>query len=83
MAIVEFENVTRIYKSGEHELRALDHVSFRLDEGKIVVILGPSGAGKSTLLLTSGKLRGEVVQMVAQPDFADHILCGQRIGRDL
>lgn len=56
MAIVEFENVTRIYKSGEHELRALDHVSFRLDEGKIVVILGPSGAGKSTLLNLLGGL---------------------------
>jgi len=56
MAIVEFENVTRIYKSGEHELRALDHVSFRLDEGKFVVILGPSGAGKSTLLNLLGGL---------------------------
>ena len=56
MAIVEFENVTRLYKSGEHELHALDHVSFRLDEGKIVVILGPSGAGKSTLLNLLGGL---------------------------
>lgn len=50
MAIVEFEGVTRVYTSGEHELRALDGVSFTLDEGKFVVILGPSGAGKSTLL---------------------------------
>ena len=50
MTIVQFENVSRIYTSGDHELHALDHVSFTLDEGKFVVILGPSGAGKSTLL---------------------------------
>lgn len=56
MAIVEFQNVTRIYASGEHEKKALDDVSFSLDEGKFVVILGPSGAGKSTLLNLLGGL---------------------------
>ncbi len=56
MAIVEFENVSRVYTSGDHELRALDRVSFTLDEGKFVVILGPSGAGKSTLLNLLGGL---------------------------
>ena len=54
--IVRFDNVSKIYRSGEHELRALDHVSFTLDEGKFVVILGPSGAGKSTLLNLLGGL---------------------------
>ncbi|MBQ3867008.1 MAG: ABC transporter ATP-binding protein [Clostridia bacterium] len=56
MSIVRFENVSRIYRSGDHELRALDRVSFTLDEGKFVVILGPSGAGKSTLLNLLGGL---------------------------
>ena len=56
MAIVEFKDVTRIYTSGDHELRALDGVNFTLDEGKFVVILGPSGAGKSTLLNMLGGL---------------------------
>lgn len=56
MFIVEFENVTRVYKTGEHELKALDKVNFKLDEGKFVVILGPSGAGKSTLLNMLGGL---------------------------
>ena len=56
MAIVAFENVTRIYRCGDHELKSLDDVSFTLDEGKFVVILGPSGAGKSTLLNLLGGL---------------------------
>ncbi|MBQ7492589.1 MAG: ABC transporter ATP-binding protein [Clostridia bacterium] len=56
MSIIQFENVSRIYTSGDHELRALDGVSFTLDEGKFVVILGPSGAGKSTLLNLLGGL---------------------------
>ncbi len=56
MSIVKFENVSKIYTSGDHELRALDRVSFTLDEGKFVVILGPSGAGKSTLLNLLGGL---------------------------
>ena len=50
MPIVEFRDVSRVYESGDHMLRALDHVNMSLDEGKFVVILGPSGAGKSTLL---------------------------------
>ncbi len=56
MSIVEFRNVSRIYKSGEHDLKALDNVNMSLDEGKFVVILGPSGAGKSTLLNLLGGL---------------------------
>ena len=44
MALVEFQNATRVYKTGDHELKALDGASFTLDEGKFVVILGPSGA---------------------------------------
>ena len=56
MKIVQFEDVSKIYVSGDHVLRALDHVSFSLDEGKFVVILGPSGAGKSTLLNLLGGL---------------------------
>ena len=56
MSIVQFDNVSKIYTSGDHELHALDHVSFTLGEGKFVVILGPSGAGKSTLLNLLGGL---------------------------
>ena len=56
MVIVKFDNVSRIYTSGDHELKALDGVDMELEEGRFVVILGPSGAGKSTLLNLLGGL---------------------------
>ena len=56
MAIVEFKGVSRVYKNGDHEQRALDHVDLSLEEGKFIVVLGPSGAGKSTLLNLLGGL---------------------------
>ena len=56
MAIVEFKDVSRVYKNGDHEQRALDHVNLSLEEGKFIVVLGPSGAGKSTLLNLLGGL---------------------------
>jgi len=56
MAIVELKDVSRVYRTGDHEQRALDHVNLSLDEGKFIVVLGPSGAGKSTLLNLLGGL---------------------------
>lgn len=54
--IVEFQNVSRVYKSGDHEQKALDGVTMKLCAGKFIVVLGPSGAGKSTLLNLLGGL---------------------------
>lgn len=56
MTIIEFKNVSKIYTIGENKLKALDNVSFTLEEGNFIVILGPSGAGKSTLLNLLGGL---------------------------
>lgn len=82
MEIVEFKNVTRIYKSGEHQQKALDGVNLSLEEGKFVVILGPSGAGKSTLLNmlggldspTSGTItvNGKDISTLTQNQLADY-----------
>ena len=82
MAIVEFEDVSRVYVSGDHELKALDDVNLKLEKGKFVVILGPSGAGKSTLLNllggldspTSGKIyvQGKDLSTLTRDQLADY-----------
>ncbi|MCR5350376.1 MAG: ABC transporter ATP-binding protein [Acholeplasmatales bacterium] len=56
MGIVELKEVSKIYKMGEKEFKALNNIDLSLEEGKFIVILGPSGAGKSTLLNLLGGL---------------------------
>ena len=49
-AYIQFENVKKIYQSGEVSIEALHDVSFTVEKGELCVIVGPSGAGKTTLL---------------------------------
>ena len=48
--LIEFKNIVRVYGTGDAVQKAVDDVSFTIDEGEFVVILGQSGAGKSTVL---------------------------------
>jgi putative ABC transport system ATP-binding protein len=56
MALVELRNVSKIYRLGEEEIRALDDVTLDIDEGELISIIGPSGSGKSTLMHILGCL---------------------------
>lgn len=47
---VKLEQVTKVYKMGEVEIRAVDVIDFSIAKGEFVVIVGPSGAGKTTVL---------------------------------
>lgn len=48
--MLEFKNISKTYHVGDQEVKALDNVSFRINQGQFTVILGPSGSGKSTTL---------------------------------
>lgn len=54
--MIQAENLTKVYKMGEDEVRALNHASFTIEKGEMIAIMGPSGSGKSTLMSIIGCL---------------------------
>ena len=54
--VITIEEMTKVYKLGEHEVRALNGVSLTIYEGEFVAIMGPSGSGKSTMMNMLGAL---------------------------
>lgn len=55
-AIVDARNIEKTFQMGETEVRALDGVSLKINEGEMISIMGPSGSGKSTLMYIIGCL---------------------------
>ncbi len=81
MALIELENIYKIYKMGTTQINALDGLDCAIDQGEYVALMGPSGSGKSTLMNiigcldspTSGmyKLNSLDVSKMTDDDLAD------------
>lgn len=71
MKILEVNELTKIYGSGENKVIALDHVSFNVNKGEFVAIVGASGSGKSTLM--------NLIGGIDRPTSGNVIVDGKRI----
>lgn len=49
-AVIETRNVSKIYKNGSMDIRAVDSANFQINAGEFVGLVGPSGSGKTTML---------------------------------
>lgn len=76
MEILQVSHLNKFYNQGRNEIKALDDVSFRVEQGEFLAIIGPSGSGKSTLMHilgavdrpTSGQVFLNGVDVFAQND---------------
>ena len=71
MALLELESVTKVYRMGDQEVRALDGVSLSVDQGDLVAIMGTSGSGKSTMM--------NVLGCLDRPTSGEYVLRNQNI----
>ncbi|HWQ50300.1 MAG TPA: ABC transporter ATP-binding protein [Terriglobales bacterium] len=73
-AIIEFRDIYKIYAMGDNEVRAIDGVSFKIEEGEFVAIVGQSGSGKSTCMNIIGALDvpTEGSCLIAGQDISDY-----------
>lgn len=86
--IITASNVSRLYRSGAKEVRALDSVTCQIKKGGSLAIAGPSGAGKSTLMHllggldapTSGAIIFEGTDLYKLPDKERARIRNRRIG---
>ena len=86
--MIEIQDITKVYRMGDAEVRALDGVSVRVDQGDWVTIMGPSGSGKSTLMNiigcldqpTSGSYRLDDQEVASMDDRQLAAVRNQKIG---
>ena len=73
-SILEVQNLSKTYKSGEKSLTVLDHINFTIQAGDTCSIIGPSGSGKTTLLgLCAGLDRASSGSVILNGIALDHL----------
>ncbi len=70
--IIQTENLSKVYGMGDIQVRALDGVDVRIDEGEFVAVMGPSGSGKSTLM--------NIIGCLDRPTNGRYFLAGENVG---
>ena len=72
-AVIQIENLTRVYQMGETEVRALAGVSLEVQRNEYIAIMGPSGSGKSTLM--------NMIGCLDTPSSGEYVLNGNRVSQ--
>jgi len=73
MALIELEDVSKLYGFGDATTLALDEVALKIDKGEFVAVMGPSGCGKSTLM--------NVIGLLDRPSHGNYALDGKAVAR--
>ena len=73
MALIELQDVSKLYGFGDATTLALDEVSLKIDKGEFVAVMGPSGCGKSTLM--------NVIGLLDRPSHGEYRLDGKPVAR--
>jgi putative ABC transport system ATP-binding protein len=73
MALIELQDVSKLYGFGDATTLALDEVSLKIDKGEFVAVMGPSGCGKSTLM--------NLIGMLDRPSHGQYWLDGKSVAR--
>jgi putative ABC transport system ATP-binding protein len=71
--LIHLENVERIYKVGETQVKALKGISYEIQKGELLAIMGPSGSGKSTLM--------NIIGCLDKPTAGKYLLEGQEVSK--
>ncbi|HEY1064399.1 MAG TPA: ABC transporter ATP-binding protein, partial [Candidatus Saccharimonadales bacterium] len=73
MAVIELQDVSKLYGFGDATTLALDEVSLKIEKGEFVAVMGPSGCGKSTLM--------NMIGLLDRPTHGTYLLNGRRVDR--